>query len=164
MGTITNWREMHRESEERMLAVEAVALELRLPDGFTVSCGYEVSWCRWGYEALPEGDDRTSLQEFCDRVKLVTDVMGRAPDDVLTEGGGEEQAPNLKAVWKVPFEHGWAKELLVKVHTFSPKDCQLHPESGYVPQVWSKGHDAAIHPECAAVLKTLEDLEPRVQA
>ncbi len=69
----------------------------------------------------------------------------------------------MKAVWRVPFEHGYAKELLVKVHTFNPMDCKLHPESGYVPEVWSKGHDAAIHPECAAVLKTLEDLEPEAE-
>jgi hypothetical protein len=92
------------------------------------------------------------IQTFAARVEEVASIFG-TPIKVDTQGGNGEKAPDMRAVWER--DDG----ITVEVRSFRP-NCRTHPESEYVPEVHVDAKFPDIHPECADVLKELEDYEP----
>lgn len=99
----------------------------------------QLAWSSWGL----------TLEEFARRTKLVAATFG-APDAVTGKhynaASSATSAPPLEAIWH---RDGYD----VAVCTYSPTGCKLDPRAEY-----QQAKNPQIHPECAAVLKELEDV------
>lgn len=97
-----------------------------------------LDWCEHG----------DTLESFSSRVKQVAARFG-PPDSVEGRhwiGSYDDGPPDLVAKWKVgDFE--------VLVRTLRPKGCRIDPRTAY-----KEAEETAVHPECAGVLKELEDV------
>ena len=98
----------------------------------------QLSWSAWGI----------TLHEFSRRVKIVAAKFG-VPDEVEgkhhSEASSDTETPPLTATWN---RDGYD----VVVTTYAPQGCKLDSRAQYHAAV-----NPVIHPECAAVLKELED-------
>lgn len=90
-----------------------------------------------------------TLEDFSNRVKSVTSVLGPA-DSVegmhwLGAYAGND-VPDLVATWTVD-------NVKITIRAMSPKGCRVDPRSEYRTPI-----SPELHPECKAVLKSLEDI------
>jgi hypothetical protein len=131
------WRAQVARIQEKAEAVEAVAVARGL-EGFAV----RYSWLEPTLDDSVWGD---SLEGFSKRVKATTEILG-PPDSCGAEQWigqiKEGQAPDLVARWKLDDKVG-TQRVMVMVRSVRPRVCKVDPQ--------------AIYPECAAVLRGLED-------
>ena len=66
-------------------------------------------------------------------------------------GAYDDRAPDLVAEWKLTDRHGDVK---VTVRALSPAGCKIDPRTKF-----TEGERPRLHPECAAVLRDLEELD-----
>jgi hypothetical protein len=145
MPTYRRWRadlEKHMRRGEMLEAIAAQHPEIP----FTV----EVYWSSLEWHEFSE-----DIHAFSARVRKIAAIFGR-PTTVTTTGGSGEEAPDMKATWKLA-----DARITVNIRSYSP-ECRVHPESKYVPSSHVDAQYPAIHPECADVLKELEDYEPEL--
>ncbi len=147
------WRESLGKIRERGEALEAFARELGLVE---FECRAE--W--WGL-TIDQCEHGDTLQEFSARVTAIAEKLGRAPDSCEADHGGSqyssEQAPDLRAKWEFKGRKIGDSEashtFTVLVRTLGPRGCKVDPSTDYVEK-----QEQSIHPECKAVLASLEDL------
>lgn len=96
-----------------------------------------------------------NIQAFSDRVRKVAAIFGAATT-VKTTHANADKAPDMEAIWRLDDDRR------VRLWSLWPQ-CRIHPESHYLATTSTKGEAAAIHPECADVLKELEDYEPTME-
>ena len=145
------WREGLAKIRERGETLEAFARELGL-----VEFECRADWWELTIDQCEHGD---TLQEFSARVKATAQKLGRPPDSCDgARWGGQyrtDQAPDLLAKWK--FEDRLVGDqkhtFTVLVRALSPSGCKVDSRTSYVEK-----QEQSIHPECKAVLASLEDL------
>ena len=93
-----------------------------------------------------------TIETFSARVKLVAARLG-APESVNSDywvgAYANDVPPDLIARWQIDDSAGPVK---VTVRALHPRGCKVKPGSEY------RKEEPEIHPECAAVLRELEDL------
>ena len=144
------WREKLVKLRIRGEVLEAFARELGL-----VEFKVRADWWDMTIDQCEHGD---TLQEFSSRVKATAEQLGKAPDTckaghfIGQYAAGE--APDLKASWEFKRQFdGRETTFTVLVRSLSPKGCKVDPRTDYVEK-----QEQAIHPECKAMLASLEDL------
>lgn len=92
------------------------------------------------------------IHAFSARVRRVAAIFG-APTTVrpVSTSGTKDLAPDIIAKWT-------DGAVNIDLKAFWPK-CRIHPEAEYVPDQHIDGIRPKMHPECADVLKELEDYE-----
>lgn len=134
------WRERWQREFDAGERLEKIA-EQHAEIPFECSPDYgtpQIKWCAWGL----------TLQEFARRTKMVAAIFG-APDTVT----GEHYGSAASATSTPPLEATWHRDGYdIVVGTYSPTGCKLDPRSEFQEAKYPQ-----IHPECAAVLKQLED-------
>lgn len=142
MPTYKRWRKDWERWTREAEAVEAIAAQH--PD-----IPFEVETIS---NTLTWNEFDEDIQTFSIRVRKVAAIFG-APTTVrvVSETGTETTAPDMEALW--------SDDPKIALRAFWPQ-CRIHPESEYIPAVRTKGEYPEIHPECADVLKELEDYEP----
>lgn len=142
--TYKRWREDVEKWMRQGEALEAIAVAY--PDiPFTICpISNTLGWCVF----------EENIQAFSARVRKVAAIFG-APTtvSVVPESGTTGTPPDLMAQWK-------GENVNVDLRSYWP-GCRIHPESRYIPAVHVAGEFPAIHPECADVLKELEDYSPK---
>lgn len=91
------------------------------------------------------------IQAFSGRVRKVAAIFG-TPTSVKTTYANGDKAPDMEAKWQL--DNGST----VRLWSLHPK-CRIHPETHYVASIRTNAIHPAIHPECADVLRELEDYE-----
>ena len=127
-------------------ALERIARQLELP-------GAE---CRPHFEppAIDVSNVGGDLAWFSDNVKLVATRLGSAERvEAQNWVGTGNRAPDLVAEWILDGETIEGMSVRVLVRCLLPTGCKVDPRTEYLPE--SK---LALHPECAAVLRELEDV------
>lgn len=139
MSKIDKWRKKLEDLFTKGEALEAAGRDL--PGEFCVRPQWPgIDWVEIGID----------LVEFAKRVTLVKEVLG-PPDECEGKhwlGAYEGRAPDLVATWKryEPFPYE------ITVRALMPTGCMVDPRTEY-----QKGQETKIHPQCAAVLRGLED-------
>lgn len=114
---------------------------------------------QWGPPTLDLCSFNMTLQEFSDAVKATAEILGRPPDECKGENWlgqyADDQAPDLVALWKTEVKAGGCGPVRIMVRALSPKGCKVDPRTDFVEK-----QEQDLHPECKAVLASLEDLEP----
>lgn len=92
-----------------------------------------------------------TLLGFSDRVRTVAARLG-APDIVEADhwGGASDRAPDLIARWTLRDAEG---DVRVTVRSLMPTGCKVDPRTAYL-----EAQEPKLHPECAAVLRELEEV------
>lgn len=153
--SIEQWREAadtkFQHAQKVGPQLQEFAERVGLPEGFVISLDWEdsIRWSDWGF------NHDNSLQVFRDRVRRTAEKLG--PPCSVTTGGNSnrEGAPDLYAHWTItldPTHPDHLKKVEIWVNIFHPKGCKVDPRTPYVP-----AQEAKIHPECAEVLRQLED-------
>ena len=143
------WRKELEKSRRCGEALEAFARQLGLTEFSVYPDSYSprISWAKFG----------GTLQEFSARVKVVAKKLGRAPDSCDASHMGfqfsADEKPDLQAEWNFPSQIIEGHDVTVIVRSMMPMDCKLDPSTNYVEK-----QEQSIHPECKAVLASLEDL------
>lgn len=140
--TWKEWREAALAQIRLGRRLEKIARMTELP--FTVRPQWPgLDWCVWN----------ESLEDFSARVKTVAARLGAA-DKVGAQhwlGAHDGNAPDLVAEWTTKDKAG---DVRVTVRAMSPVGCKVDPRTEFV-----EAKSTALHPECVAVLKELEDLD-----
>ena len=139
------WRERHAREAFVFKQLEGVAIEQGLEE-FEPSDPYHLRIHMWG----------PTMEEFVAKVKEVSEKLG-PPDETTPSEVNVGSAPDLVAQWEMDREIDKGEgrgpaQVKVTVRANWPKDCKIDPRVKPAPPVYSR-----IHPECAAVLKELED-------
>lgn len=152
MSKSSQWRTAWLREARIGRRLERLAVRLELPE----------AECRptWDPPTLDIVEIGADLPWFAMHVRLVATRLGTA-DSVAAENwiGHGERAPDLVARWKIDEDVGqsriWDKRTVVEVtvRCLSPIGCKIDPRTAYVPE-----KRVAIHPECAALLRELEDV------
>lgn len=128
------------ESTSRDLKVLQLRCEETIPDGL----GFEIA--HWDIMSVSRTLNGGTLEAFSEAVKAVAKHFG-PPDETYAQGSNGRSSPDLYAIWN---EDG--RRPVLKVRCWYPKGCKIDPRTEYEPE-----KNVAIHPECAAVLKGLEE-------
>jgi hypothetical protein len=145
--TCQRWREDIGEWLHRGEAAEAIAIQHpEIPFRVCPIMG-ELHW-------FTHGED---IHEFSAHVRAVAKIFG-TPIFVKTVEANTDKAPDMAAKWELGVCLGNDK-VIVEVRSYSP-NCRTHPDSAYVPALHIAAVYPKIHPECADVLKKLEDYQP----
>ena len=137
--TYGNWR---KDIERQTKAGEQLEAIAKMHRDILFDC--RVHWTPMCLDWCEHGD---TLDSFSSRVKQVAARFG-PPDSVEGRhwmGAFDDAAPGLVATWKLD-------AFVVMVRSLRPEGCKIDPRSNY-----EEAKTTNIHPECAAVLKELED-------
>lgn len=131
-------------------ALERVAADIHERSGVALSVYPSRTGGRLGVFEMFE-----TLEWFSRTVRTVSEHLGTprsvGPDAISY--GAVDRAPDLRAEWTIRHK-GWPHgELLVAVSCSYPRGCKVDPRIQTVEPKFAK-----LHPECAAVLRELEDI------
>jgi len=145
------WRADHEKAHRGGVLLEEIADRLGIQDLFEIRAN-------WGPLALDWAEHGETLASFTSRVERASRLLDRPPDEVQAKHwNGQfsaDRAPDLIARWTLEDESDEFKTIDVFVRAFSPTECKVDPRGNY-----QERKEQAIHPECAAVLSSLEDLD-----
>lgn len=148
---LSEWRETHEQQRINGEAIEALARQYGLPDGFEVRVDYpQLNWCVGGW-SKPE-EEPTSIPMFRRMVEQVVARLGPA-DDITSYSphySSGNRAPNLIASWS---RRTGDLNVEIRVSVYSPVGCKIKPGTEYI-----EGRRPELHPECANALKEIEEL------
>jgi len=155
------WRhEMRQDRLARLMAegvVEKMIASGRLPHDIP----FQLAIGSWG-SALERSRDlrliwsqageKDGIHAFSARVKRVAAALGSPVEVTSSQAYTPTSPPNLHARWELSIDD--KRKLIVNVMSLWPRGCKINPLVIPTEHVIY----ASLHPECEAVLATLEDL------